>query len=187
MTREIRFAADLTGWGGAPVLAVDLGYSEKQASCGLAWTGGGPGEERQFGEAIEGSVRLLAAFDWRAVLVLEAVLSTRHLENGNPTPRGDFERGRAWYHGPGVATYAAAIRFVNELAPRIPAGVVVPLAEAFLSYKTGRTAHRDDARRIRDGFWATPAQTPHPDSEPIAAFIRGVPTVRKFGPGGVNP
>lgn len=76
-----------------PIIAVDIGYSAKAPSCGVAWTG----HERplcfQFGKAIAKVAELCVTFE-QPVLVVEAALSTFHRKNGNPDIRGQFELGR---------------------------------------------------------------------------------------------
>jgi hypothetical protein len=83
-----------------------------------------------------------------SVLILEAVLSTYHRPNGNPDIRGQFEKGRGWYYGPGVTTLAAAMRFIGQLTRRVKADHDLLLAEAFLSFKKVKSRHLDDALTI---------------------------------------
>ena len=90
--------------------------------------------------------------DSKQILVLEAVLSTSHSQTGNPRERGNFEKGRGWYHGPGAATFVAATRFLSELNRLLPRGSQIRLAEAFLSNKADRSRHDDDAKLIAQSF-----------------------------------
>ncbi len=107
--------------------------------------------------------------------------STFHDKCGNPQIRGQFEKGRGWYHGPGVATYAAAIRFLQELILLISNGETpVYLAEAFLSFKKNRTPHGDDAKIIHDLFWDTQPEYLQEGIEPISDSIDGVPSIKVF-------
>jgi len=153
MTQQQPFHALENATDRPPIVAVDLGYSARKRSCGIAWTGCEEPVERQFGEAIKETRDVLKALDWRAVLVVEAVLSTYHQQNGNPDIRGRFERGRGWYYGAGVLSFGAALRFLSVLAGGLPEGVVVPLAEAFLSNKDTPSGHGEDALTIRNQFW----------------------------------
>jgi hypothetical protein len=162
-----------------PIVAVDLGYSAQRRSCGLAWTGG-EALELQFGDAIRRTAGLLGGFHWQAVLVLEAVLSTFHQDNGNPDVRGDFENGRGWYYGAGVLSFAAAIRFLQCLAELRANDTTIALAEAFLSNKDTPTGHAEDAANIRDNFWEVQTRDPREGAQPASVLIEGVPPVRVF-------
>jgi len=165
-----------------PVIAVDMGYSAKQRSCGLAWSGGDRPESHTFGEAIEGAAALARRVE-RPVIALEAVLSTYHdPATGNPAIRGAFERGRGWYHGPGVASFAAAQRFLAKLAERLPADMTVDLAEAILSFKRTPTRHDADAQRIVNEFASAPIAHPTAGGEPASPLIAGTPAVWIFAP-----
>jgi len=164
---------------GRPLVVVDLGYSANQRSCGLAWTGASGGVEVQFGQAVVRTQKLLAALE-SPVLVLEAVLSTYHRADGNPDLRGDFERGRGWYWGAGVLTFAAALRFLKVLGQRLPPDMRVWIAEAFLSNKSKRASHADDAMEILWSFWRTVPEQLRDGVEPASELIQGVPSIRVF-------
>jgi hypothetical protein len=164
-----------------PLIVVDLGYSAHARSCGLYWTKAQNAEELQFGDAVT-RVAELVAERTKPILVLEAVLSTYHAPSGNPDIRGDFERGRGWYWGPGVLSFAAAIRFVQELN-RMTEGRELDVAEAFLSNKDTPTGHADDAILIHDRFWTTQPEELKNGVEPASPLVQGVPTVRVFKPG----
>ena len=116
----------------------------------------------------------------KCVLIIEAVLSTYHNESGNPDFRGEFERGRGWYYGPGVVTFAAALRFLQILRQQVSKNVSVYLAEAFLSFKKTRSIHSNDAMIIFERFWDTHPENIKVGTEPIADFIDGVPSIRVF-------
>ena len=167
---------------GLPLLGIDLGYSAKNKSCGVARSGNFDAVALGFGECIEYVSRLVRE-GGPHVLILEAVLSTYHGPDGNPAIRGVFEKGRGWYHGPGVTTYAAALRFLDEIDRQLPAGQVLPLVEGFLSYKPTRTNHVDDAQRLVDEFSSAERFLPSVGSEPISTKIDGVPEIRRFNPG----
>lgn len=163
-----------------PRIAIDLGYSAKQKSCGLATSHDTDTHSLTFGDCID-FVEVLIREHGRHTLILEAVLSTYHTRNGNPAIRGEFEKGRGWYHGPGVTTFAAALRFLGELDRRLPAELrPIPLVEGFLSYKPARTTHVDDAGRLLVEFDRAEVFEPETGSEPICAQIDGVPQVRRF-------
>ena len=77
-----------------PLLGIDLGYSAKTKSCGLARSGSQDLHALGFGECIDYTAFLIGEHGPH-VLILEAVLSTYHRSDGNPDIRGDFEKG-AW-------------------------------------------------------------------------------------------
>ncbi len=162
-----------------PLLAIDLGYSHKKASCGIMHTGIKEPMSLTFGASIKEVIRLVEQH-LTLVLVVEAVLSTYHDKYGNPDIRGDFEKGRGWYHGPGVATYAAAIRLLGTLRQNSTSNATVYLAEAFLSFKKTRSSHSNDALIIFNSFWNTNTKKLKDGTEPIQDFIEGVPSVRVF-------
>lgn len=159
------------------IVAVDLGYSEKARSCGLAWTGCKSPCHRKFGEAISSVAELLNR-NRGAVLVLEAALSTLHDRSGNPCLRGEFERARGWYWGPGACSTLAAQRFLSELAKQLQEPI--HLAEAFLSNKEGRTRHTDDAHTIVRRFWDIGPVRLKVGVAPLLPIVRGIPSVRVF-------
>ncbi len=165
----------------AHLIAVDLGYSEKNRSCGLAWSGCSKPIQLRFGAAVS-EVASRLNDQTRPLLVLEAVLSSLHNSSGDPAIRGTFETGRGWYWGPGAVSALAAQRFLSQLAPLLHEPVL--LAEAFLSNKLKKTAHREDAATIvREFDEATPVLL---DSAvmPLLSLISGVPPVRVFPIGG---
>jgi hypothetical protein len=114
------------------------------------------------------------------ILIIEAVLSTFHDKSGNPDIRGDFEKGRGWYYGPGAVTFAAATRFLRVLRQRVASDVFVFLAEAFLSFKKTRSSHSKDAMIILNRFWKTDPVQVKEGTEPIINLIYGVPSIRVF-------
>ena len=163
-----------------PLLAVDLGYSARSRSCGVAWSGGAIVQSLEYGECIESVAQQISSVG-RHTLILEAVLSTYHGIQGNPTIRGEFEKGRGWYHGPGVTTFAAALRFVCELNRILPNNLrPIPLVEGFLSYKPVRTAHSEDALRLLVEFNHAECFEALSGSEPICDLLDGVPQIRRY-------
>ena len=163
-----------------PRLAIDLGYSAKARSCGMAHTHETAVYSLSFGACIEKTVNILKT-SGRHTLILEAVLSTYHQDNGNPDIRGDFEKGRGWYYGPGVCTYAAAMRFLKEIDARLPYSLnTIPLVEGFLSYKKTRTEHTQDARRMLEEFEIAETFEPRLGSQPLSRSIRGIPVIKRY-------
>lgn len=165
--------------GYCPHIAIDMGYSHDAASCGIMHSGIKEPATLQFGATIKEVARLVEQIG-PCVLILEAVLSTYHDERGNPDIRGAFEKRRGWYHGAGVATYAAAIRFLRMLRKNCSSNAAVYLAEAFLSFKRKHSRHSDDARIIFNSFWDTPSESLKDGTEAILDFILGIPSVKVF-------
>lgn len=116
----------------------------------------------------------------RAVLVLEAPLSTFHNAMGNPEIRGEFERGRGWYHGPGAVALLATQHFLQQLEHKLGGRKPVLLAEAFLSNKPQRTAHSADALAILRRFWRPEPEPLKSGVEPLLGLVEGIPEVRVF-------
>lgn len=163
------------------MVAVDLGYSAKQASCGLMHKGLAEPVALTFGELTSALIDALN-HDAPCVLAIEAVLSTYHTPAGNPDIRCDAERGRGWYYGPGVSTFAGALRLLQQLTSQVHRQHPVYLAEAFLSFKKARTTHTSDALRIYREFHSVQVVAPCPGSQPILANIRGLPPILCFQP-----
>jgi hypothetical protein len=160
-------------------IALDLGYSRDKATCGIMHDEIKKPIELTFGNAIM-NVKNWIDRNGSCILTIEAVLSTYHNKHGNPDILGDFEKGRGWYYGPGVVTFAAAMRFLNILGSSISENTSVYLAEAFLSFKKKRTNHSSDAQIIYDRFWQTKTEKIKDGTEPILDIISDVPSVRVF-------
>jgi hypothetical protein len=160
------------------LIVVDLGYSATRPSCGLCWSGAERAVELQFGETIRQVAKIASEIN-DPVLVIEAVLSTYHAPSGNPDIRGDFERGRGWYYGAGVLSFAAAQRFLKVLDGQLK-GRRLRLAEAFLSNKDTPTGHAEDAEMIRDQFQNTQTAALRDGVEASLPLIDGCPSVRVF-------
>ena len=162
-----------------PKVGIDLGYSAKQASCGFACEGVKEVSALQFGACINVVADQIIRHGPHH-LIVEAVLSTYHRADGNPDLRGSFEKGRGWYHGPGVSTFAAAHRFLSVLDTLLPPGIQLPLTEGFLSYKTSRSTHTDDAQRLIVEYSEAESFIPCEGSTPICATINAVPKIRRY-------
>ena len=162
-----------------PLVAIDLGYSHKNASCGIMHSGIQEPRSLTFGASIKEVIRLVEQHR-KLILVIEAVLSTFHDVHGNPDIRGDFEKGRGWYYGAGVLTYAAANRFLRTLHQNVSGNATIYLAEAFLSFKETHSSHSNDALIIFNSFWNTNSEILEQGIEPILDFVEGVPSVKVF-------
>lgn len=170
-----------------PVIAIDLGYSNRLPSCGFVSSSEKGAKELTFGDCVNETARLIEQ-QGPHTLIIEAVLSTYHNADGNPEVRGDWEKGRGWYHGPGATTFAAALQFLRQLDLFLPRSIKgIPLIEGFLSYKTTRTKHSDDATRMLTECDSAERFQPVTGTEPIGHLIDGVPEVRKFHPPTTKP
>ena len=165
------------------LIAIDIGYSSRNRSCGLSWTGCKCSEELKYGATIDRVSRILAepAFH-KSLLILEAPLSKYHdPDTGNPDVRGIFENGHGWYYGAGVLTLVAAMRFLEMLAATFNRDREIFLAEAFLSNKDNSTGHNDDAEIIRKNFWSVEPRQLNSQCENASSFVcGGIPSVREF-------
>lgn len=163
-----------------PIIAIDIGYSANTCSCGFTHSGTHETRNLRFGDSIT-ATRERITEQGPHLLILEAVLSTYHRPDGNPDIRGDFEKGRGWYYGPGVSTYAAALRFLQILDRQLPKYLQpIPLVEGFLSYKKNRTAHCDDARRLLEEFETAERFQACEGSEPISSEVAGIPQIIRY-------
>ena len=165
--------------GNFSLIAVDLGYSRERTTCGLMHDGIDEPIVLTFGDAII-HVKEFIKRERFCILVIEAVLSTFHNSKGNPDIRGEFEKGRGWYYGPGVVTLAAALRFLKVLRKEVSKDERIIISEAFLSFKKDRSNHSNDAKIIYEQFWKTQPEKIREGTEPILEFISGVPSVRVF-------
>ena len=163
-----------------PIIAIDIGYSAQTASCALTYSDSQETQTIQFGECIE-MTRHLIEEKGNHTIILEAVLSTYHRPNGNPDIRGDFEKGRGWYYGPGVSTFAAAIRFLQVLDQKLSEDIrPIPVVEGFLSYKKIRSQHSDDAKRLLKEFFTAKRFKARSGSLPIISEIEGIPSIIRY-------
>lgn len=177
--RRARFTALSNTVRSGAIVAVDLGYSSSRKTCGIARSVDNFSACHSFGNSLAVVVNSLTSNPTQ-ILVLEAVLSTSHCRGGNPRDRGDFEKGRSWYYGPGAVTFLAATRFLSELDRLLPRHLQVRLAEAFLSNKVDRSGHDEDAKLIAEKFWSSPIERSIHGLEPILPLVSGVPPVRSF-------
>ncbi|MFQ3224705.1 MAG: hypothetical protein ACI8Z5_000956 [Lentimonas sp.] len=163
-----------------PIIAIDMGYSANNPSCGFAHSGTSDTHSLRFGDCIAATLKRMTE-QGPHLLILEAVLSTYHRPDGNPDIRGDFEKGRGWYYGPGVSTFAAALRFLQELDRQLPASrKPIPLVEGFLSYKQTRTQHCDDAQRLLEEFETAERFQARNGSDPISPQVAGTPLIIRY-------
>ena len=127
-----------------PTLAIDLA-----TALGLVHAVASSSSElpqvMEFGECIDYSEDLILDQGPHLIL-LEAVLSTYHLPNGNCLRVRDYRRG--WYHGP-TRLQVAALRFLSERASRETFEHRTSIIEGFHELQTtSKTDHSDDAMKM---------------------------------------
>lgn len=143
-----------------PVVCVDLGFSAKRETTGIAvlpMEDGAPDSSRNFafGAAINYVAQVIHSSQ-EGVLILEAPLSACFSSEGNPCPREQFEwrilngkkATRYWYSGAGATMMLASHFFLRELDKQL-SGLqhrgCVHVFEGFLSFKAGASKHKSDA------------------------------------------
>jgi hypothetical protein len=178
----LRFKAFKGTPKGRPLVVVDLGYSARRSSCGVTWTGRGTATNHRFRVAVIKVKQALAELRRQdPILVLEAPLSGCHNDRENPMARGPFEQGRGWYCQPAASVCLGALRLLQVLAEDPPPDLeVLWLAEAFLSNKSDRTGHADDAAAILTDFWSAEVASLWPRTHPTFAGLESVPNVYIF-------
>ncbi len=130
--------SQLAALGKLPVIAVDMGFSGKTASCGYAFRAAANGsvesENKKFHDCLSAVVTQFQNMG-EAVLILEAPLSSAFDRLGNPQPRGDFERypkPRWWSLGPGASMSLAAMHFLKRFVEAVPELTKCHLIEGFV-------------------------------------------------------
>jgi hypothetical protein len=161
--------AQLAALGQLPVIAVDMGFSGRTASCGYAIRANAndpvESENKRFHDCLAAVVKQFANLG-EAILILEAPLSSAFDRLGNPQPRGDFERHpkpRWWSLGPGASMSLAAMYFLKRFVEAVPAHTKCHLIEGFVvGADSGHDA--DVAEALIDSFagvqrcaWQAPA------------------------------
>lgn len=129
---------ELAALGQLPVIAVDMGFSGKTASCGYAFRAAAncaiESENKKFHDCLAAAVKQFQNVG-EAILILEAPLSSAFDRLGNPQPRGDFERHpkpRWWSLGPGASMSLAAMYFLKRFVKAVPAHTKCHLIEGFV-------------------------------------------------------
>ena len=124
--------------GALPMLAVDMGFSGKSASCGYAYRAAGDQQTRSEIKTFADCLQAVAEQISRAgdlLLVIEAPLSAAFDSKGNPQSRGTFEsspKPRWWSLGPGAAMSLAAMHFLKRLASPFSASRKCYLVEGYV-------------------------------------------------------
>lgn len=166
-----------------PAMAVDLGFGAAK-SCGLAWqiVPGEPQVKRvDFGRCVEEVARFLSE-NTESALIVEAPLSGLFDPLGNPKGRTPFERStingktslRYWYVQAGAAVGLGAIFLFTRVSRLVkPESNVANLFEGFVSFKTRRSDHVEDALALLNGL-RNPTTAEVYDIEPSAPGERPV-------------
>ncbi len=139
-----------------PLVAVDMGFSGKSKSCGVALAA--PDETPSakpyhFGTAAKTAAEFIR--DNRGgVLILEAPLSGAFDAKRNPRARSGFEDGdkpRWWSFGAGAQMALAALYFCRRLDELLPRNLAVHLIEGFVvGDESGK--HEEVAERLARAF-----------------------------------
>lgn len=136
----------------ADLIVVDVGFSQKQASCGLLYGDREP-VNRKFGD-LQRDLVMAARMDGLPLnLVIEAPLSVAFASSGNPAGRSIERRGalhRYWHEGLGTAVLLSAMHLLRAVVDARPQREI-RLFEGFASYKPkGKSDHCEDVRQLRD-------------------------------------
>lgn len=134
-------------------LILDVGFANKQSSCGLLVNDTAPVELR-FNEAMERVCTFISKNPNPVNLVVEAPLSVAFDKAGNPTGRKIEKQGvktRYWYVGLGCTVMVAALYLVKAIS-EIQASTEVRLFEGFVSFKAKgvRSNHSRDVELLRE-------------------------------------
>jgi hypothetical protein len=147
-----------------PIVAVDIGFAQSSnPSTGVAWAS--PGSEGSqnftFAAAIERVADLIQDSS-ETVLIVEAPLSCRFDDEGNPMGRFEFERqtGRSpafWYLRSGAQVCLAAAFFLERLVKLLPRESKrrIRLIEGFASFKDSskpKPKHHQEAAALIEAF-----------------------------------
>lgn len=146
-------------WDAGHWVIVDLGFARgPRQSTAVLDHDSDTVQELTFARACDEVIRIIRGETRRQVmLLLEAPLSGLY-EDGNPAPRGDFEKEgnktRYWYAGLACGVAMAAVEMVSRIA-RHPGLADEPrevrLVEGFVSFGSGALSdHAKDARNLRD-------------------------------------
>ncbi len=136
-------------------LFVDLGFGEKAVSCGIS-KGDGTSMEVKFEKLVQLAKReAMKLMPSPLNLVLEAPLSVTFDKDGNPAPRCIDRRNgkqRDWYRYAGPQMILSAAYLMRAL---VDCGIRrdVILFEGFVSLKTSKTKHAEDAKALKDVVW----------------------------------
>ena len=140
-------------WGEGNWIFLDIGFSDKGKTCGVAFGEDSP-QSFRYGEVRKVIVERIQRQNGLVNLVIEAPLSECFDANRNPKGRKIEKRNsstRYWYVGLGCAVMTAAmylIRDIHEGTKDLP-NIEVRLFEGFVSFKEVGTDHKGDVRNLR--------------------------------------
>lgn len=161
------------------IVAVDLGYSKKERSCGFCTSENGA-TGLEFGKMVKEVSKILNASK-DPLLVIEAPLSTYHNDRGNPDIRFDAERGHGWYCHAGAEVLLGALRLLKQLSIMSHSSQEIRIAEAFFTQENGKKKDPEVAKLIVEKFEkSTPVKTKEP-REQICDLIDKAPNIYDFG------
>lgn len=145
-----------------PTMAVDLGFGASN-SCGLAWQntdGETQPKQMNFGQCVEAVTAFLSGYVDSA-LIIEAPLSGLFDPKGNPKGRLPFEKviinsrtkTRYWYVQGGAVVGLSAMFLLSRVSKSVTSeSNTVNLVEGFVSFKTRRSEHMEDALALLAGI-----------------------------------
>ncbi len=141
---------------------VDMGFSQKKKSCGIA-VGDKEPQEVLFSSIAPQILNAISKGSGPLNLLIEAPLSVAFDVKGNPTSRRIEKRGsdtRYWYVGPGCAVLVATTYLLRKLDEANLARKV-RLIEGFASFKERgvSSSHTNDVANLRNIAWGR-GQTP---------------------------
>jgi hypothetical protein len=186
----------------ANIFCIDLGFAQTgNKSNGVIYASSmdqvpkPKSENFTFAVSIDQISERICALDKSAkvVLVIEAPLSWNF--NPNPYLRGNFEKGRGWYYGPGASVCLAAHFFLSQLCEKLKCSKIqkISLVEAFLSNKPKGKAsnHLEDAGRIysyygKKKFWLIPGKS-FETTGSVLDFFQGNNSGSREVPAIINP
>jgi hypothetical protein len=133
-------------------IIIDVGFSQKQATCGFLAGGVGP-KKLAFGALQSTLVAAATSAGGPLNLVIEAPLSVAFAQNGNPAGRNIERRGnlhRYWHAGLGTTVLLSAMHLLRGIVDAKPRRDI-RLFEGFVSFKSkGRSDHCGDVLLLRD-------------------------------------
>jgi hypothetical protein len=140
-------------WASGDWIFLDIGFSNKDKTCGLAFGNDDPICLR-FGDCNRRLIEQVRVSQSIVNLVIEAPLSVCFDSQGNPKGRSierDGGKVRYWYYGPGCAVMVATMYLVRNLH-EARLDVPIHLFEGFVSYKSPsvQSNHARDVRWLRD-------------------------------------
>ena len=145
-------SVDDISWDSGAWAFLDIGFSNKKASCGLLF-----GDQEPYGATFDAACRDLCTFLARAGervnLVIEAPLSVAFDEKGNPKGRKPEKQGsntRYWYIGLGCVVLTATTYLLREIT-QLRDMPHTYLFEGFVSFKdqTVRSSHVKDVQLLK--------------------------------------